>query len=209
MLKELVEMAKRKPNSFKKPPNRANLRKQSSPKTEKEKLEAIKDDIKEDMKNAINGLYNPAGEFLGRSMAGFLVGGIASKPKVEINVKRTALAMYLRPEIADDILDNVSQFAKTALNAVRRISIMYMLMKGRQGIKDLWGQMPESVKKQFPKLNEAIKTWGDEEKEPWSFENKVNKSVETIDDERLKNAAEGFLSGFWNQFRDGIEKVYV
>jgi hypothetical protein len=172
-------------------------------------LQTSDKEIMKQMEDAVNGLYNPAGEFLGRSMAGFLVGGLATKPKVEVNIKRTALAMYIRPEIAEDILDNVSQFAKTALDAVRKISIMYMLMKGREGIKSMWAEMPPGVRKQFPKLDEAIATWGDEDKEPWSFEKKVNESIEKIDDKRLRDAAEGFLSGFWNQFRDGIEKVYV
>lgn len=166
-------------------------------------------DLIKQMAAAVNSLYEPAGEFLGRSLAGFLTGGLGVPPKVEINVKRTALAMYLQPDIANDILDAVSDFAYTSLIVIRKLTIMSLLMKGRQSIKGIWKDVPGRVKKAFPKLDQAIQTWGDEDKEPWSFEDKVNSSIETIDDQRLQDAAQGFLSGFWNQFRDGVEKVYV
>ncbi len=165
--------------------------------------------IMKGIKDSINSLYNPAGEFLGRSMAGLIVGGLGKPPKVQINVRRTALAMYLNPEIAEDILDAVSDFAQQGIQLIKQVIISFALMKGRQGLKETWKKLPAEVRSHFPGLDEAVKTWGDEEKEPWSFENRVNQKVETIDDQRLKDAAEGFLSGFWNQFRDGVEKVYV
>ncbi len=165
--------------------------------------------LMQQMMNAVNGLYEPAGEFLGRSLAGLLVGGLGKPPKVEINIKRTALAMYINPEIADDILDAVSDFAQQGLMVARKLAIMSLLMKGRQGIKGAWKDLPDGVRKAFPKLDKAIQTWGDEDKEPWTIEDQVNQSIESIDDQRLQDAANGFLSGFWNQFRDGVEKVYT
>lgn len=166
-------------------------------------------ELMEQMNNAVNGLYEPAGEFLGRGLAGLITGGLGKPPKVEVNIRRTALAIYINPEIADDILDAISDLAQQGLMVARKLAIMSLLMKGRQGIKGAWKNLPEGVRKKFPKLDEAIRTWGDEDKEPWSFEDKVNSSIESIDDQRLQDAANGFISGFWNQFRDGVEKVYV
>ncbi len=166
------------------------------------------EDIMAEMQSVIDGLYSPAGEFIGRSIAQLLVGGITSPPKVQINVNSLTYQWIINPEIRDDLLSNVSQLAWTAIYAFRTLAVKYALLKGRQGIKGLWKDLPPEVRKQFPELDKAVKTWGDKDKEPWSLENAVNTRIEKIDDTKLRNAAEGALTGFWQGFRESVEYVY-
>jgi len=161
------------------------------------------------IESAINNLYEPAGEFLGRTLAGVLVGGLTSPPKVQINVRALTLQWALNPDIRQDLLQGVSELAYLGMQAGIQIAIKYAFMQGRRGIKNLWKKAPSTVKKLFPQVDQAIKTWGDEGKEPWSMESWVNEKVESIEDQRLEDAVQGFLSGFWQQFRQSIEYVYV
>ena len=82
------------------------------------------EDIMAEMQSVIDGLYSPAGEFIGRSIAQLLVGGITSPPKVQINVNSLTYQWIINPEIRDDLLSNVSQLAWTAiyLSSARRPS---------------------------------------------------------------------------------------
>lgn len=165
-------------------------------------------DIMEEINQAVNNLYEPAGEFVGRQLAGVLVGGATSPPKVQINVKFAALAWSLNPDIRDDLINSVSELAHAGMTTFAQISLKYALMKGRQGIKSFAKKHEGLIKSISPRLAEAVATWGDEGKEPWSIESAVNEQIESISDDRIKSAVEGFVSGFWQQFRDSVEYVY-
>lgn len=165
-------------------------------------------EIMSQIESAINGLYEPAGEFLGRTLAGVLVGGMTSPPKVQVNVRALTLQWALNPDIRQDLLQGVSELAYLGMQAGIQIAIKYAFMQGRRAIKNLWKKAPASVKKLIPGLDKTITTWGDEGKEPWSMESWVNEKVESIEDQRIEDAVEGFLSGFWQQFRQSIEYVY-
>lgn len=60
----------------------------------------------------------------------------------------------------------------------------------------------------MPGLDRAIATWGDDDNEPWSLEDGVNKLEKTIiKDERIRNFSQGLRSGLWRGFSDSIEIV--
>jgi hypothetical protein len=166
------------------------------------------EDIMKEINDAIDNLYEPAGEFMGRQLAGVLVGGATAAPKARINVKMAAYAWALNPDIRDDLISNISEFAYVGMTAFTQIAIKYAMLKGRQGLKAFAKKNPGLINKISPKLAKAIETWGENGKEPWSIESEVNEQIETIDNDRIQSAVEGFISGFWQQFRSSVEYVY-
>lgn len=165
--------------------------------------------IQAEIEQLITSLYEPAGEFLGRSIAGLLVGGFSSAPRVRVNIRQIALLWQLNPDIRDELLQNVSSFCYQSLIAAKTIAFKTFFMKGRAWIKQNWDRIPASWRSAMPSVDMAIRTWGEEGQKPWSIAGYVEEKVESIDDERIKNAVEGFLEGFWDGFRESVEYVYV
>ncbi|MGD1714788.1 hypothetical protein, partial [Dapis sp. BLCC M172] len=124
----------------------------------------------QDIKAAVDNLYEPAGNFIGRQIATIAVGGLASPPKVQIDIEMMALVWQLKPELRQELLQNVSNFAYQGIQTGLQIAIKSAFLYGRRGIKKLWKQAPDAIKKLVPGLDKAIATWGDKGKEPWSIE---------------------------------------
>ncbi|NET40576.1 hypothetical protein [Okeania sp. SIO2B3] len=168
--------------------------------------------LNEQIKSAIDALYGNTGEFLGRSIAGLTIGSIFSPPKVEINVRTLAIQWRLAPELINEILQNVSNFAQIGLNAFRTITIKRMLIQGRKGIKALYKNASSAQKKfiesQFPGISKNIEKWG-KGGESWSIEQSVNKKVEKIEDKRVQAFVREFISGFWQGVGDGVTMRYT
>lgn len=161
-----------------------------------------------DIKAAVDNLYGPAGEFIGRQIATMAVGGLNSPPKVRINMRTMALVWQLKPELRQEMLQNVSNFAYQGIQTGLQIAIKYAFLHGRRAIKKLWKRFPDGVKKLVPGLDKAIAKWGDEDNEPWSLEDGVNKLEKTvIKDERIRNFSQGLRSGLWRGFSDSIEMI--
>lgn len=165
--------------------------------------------LKAEIDSLITSLYEPAGEFLGRSIAGLLVGGASEIAKVRINIHQMALLWQLNPDIRDELLQNVSSFCYQALTAAKVIFFKLFFMKGRAYIKENWEKLPKIVRDTFPNLDTRIKEWGNEGNSPWSIAGVMGEGIESIDDERLRSAAEGFVEGFWEGFRESVEYVYA
>lgn len=170
-------------------------------------LQVSDEELLRDIKAAVDNLYEPAGHFMGKQIATVLVGGIASPPRVRINIRMMALVWQLKPELRQELLQNVSNLAYQGIQTAWQIGIKYAFLKGRRGIKKLWEKSPDAIRELVPGLDKAIKTWGDEGKKPWSIEDGVNAQVEKIPDKRIQNAVKGLLSGLWQGFSDSIEIV--
>ena len=106
---------------------------------------------------------NPPEILWGGNAAGILVGGATAAPKVRINVKLAAVAWALNPEIREDLLNGISEFAYTGMTAFTQIAIKYAFLKGRQGIKSLAKKHPGLVEKISPKIAKQIEKWGEED----------------------------------------------
>ncbi len=167
------------------------------------------EDINKEIESTITSLYGPAGEFLGKSIAGVLAGGLFNPPRVQINTRALSLAWNLNPDIRDDLLNEVSSLAHLGLTAFRTIAIKQAFMRGRDGIKRFWAGLPDGVAKRFPDLDKAIANWGKPGNKPWSIQGVVEQRIENLDDDKLENLAEGFIEGFWEQFRQSVEYIYV
>lgn len=166
------------------------------------------------MEGNIDSLYGPAGEFIGRSMAQMIVGGATSKPAVQINIRGLALVWQLHPEIREEMLQGVSQFAHTAIYAANQIFLKMLLMKGRVFLKDMWfdqvGQYFWDFAPDFAqRMDNMMNEWGKKGGKPVIASQMVEEKLEKIEDKNLKNFAEEGLEGFWDSFRESIEYVYV
>ena len=170
-------------------------------------LQVSDETLLKEIKAAIDNLYEPAGNFIGRQIATIAVGGLASPPRVQVNIRTMALIWQLKPELRQELLQNVANFAYQGIQTGLQIGIKYAFLHGRRAIKKLWKQAPEAVKQLVPGLDKAIATWGDKGKEPWSLEDGVNKQVEKISDKRIQNATKGLISGLWQGFSQSVEIV--
>ena len=160
-----------------------------------------------EIKAAIDNLYEPAGNFIGRQIATLAVGGLTSPPKVQVNIRTMALIWQLKPELRQELLQNVSNFAYQGIQTGIQIAMKYAFLHGRRAIKKLWKRFPDAVKKLVPGLDKAIATWGDKGNEPWSLEDGVNNQVEKISDKRIQDATKGLISGLWQGFSQSVEIV--
>ncbi|MEL7038657.1 MAG: hypothetical protein AAFO04_24040 [Cyanobacteria bacterium J06592_8] len=161
----------------------------------------------------IDGLYGPAGDFVGRSMAQLIVGGFTSPPKVQVNIRGLALNWLINPEIRDEMLQSISQFAYQGITVAKQILVRFALLKGRHGFKAWWKIAPPAFKKAigvvWKDADKVIENWGEEGNKPWSIAGYIEEKVEKIEDQKLQNFTEGFLDSFWDGFRESVEYVYV
>ena len=166
------------------------------------------DDLMAEINSAIDGLYEPAGEFLGRSCAALLVGGVTKPAGVKVNIRTLARLYVLHPESRSDILAGVSELCYLGCQTAISIGIKYAFLHGRRAIKEFYKSHKAIVDKIAPNIGKAISTWGDKGRDPCSIESSVEGMIESIGNDRIENAIEGFLSGFWQQFQQSVEYVY-
>lgn len=164
----------------------------------------------EEIKEIIKNLYGPAGELIGRGIAQLLIGGLTAAPKVVINIKAISLAWIANPDAREELLSSVSQLAWSGLEAARQILFKFAFLKGRQALKAWYKRAPDNVKKLIPeRIRKNIETWGDEGKEPWILEAKVDEKIEKWEaPDEIKDALREGMSGFWDQVRTSVEYKY-
>ncbi len=109
-----------------------------------------------EIKAAIDNLYEPAGNFIGRQIATLAVGGLTSPPRVQINIRTMALIWQLKPELRQELLQNVSNFAYQGIQTGMQIAIKYAFLHGRRAIKKLSKRFPDVVRNLIPGLDKAI-----------------------------------------------------
>lgn len=163
---------------------------------------------------AIENLYGPMGEFLGRATASLLVTGLTTPPKIEINVTSLALMYEVDEEIREELMEAVSEFARLGISTFAGIAIKLAYKNIRQLIKKAYRNSPASFKKlvrdiKLPggfKLEESIERWGNPKSEPWSLKKHldIEGKVEKIEDEKVKNLTEEFLESFWDTWNDAV-----
>lgn len=163
---------------------------------------------------AINNLYEPMGEFLGRSLAGMTVGGLTNPPRIEVNITQIALMAEINEDIADDLYDAVTDFIHVGMSTLLGVAIKLAYKNIRGFLINAYNRSPAEFKKAVGgiplpggnKLGESIEKWGSPSSEPWSIKRWLNieEKVEQIEDEKVKGLVEGFLDGFWDQWQDSV-----
>lgn len=167
--------------------------------------------LEEEIKEIIKNLYGPAGDLIGRGIAQLITGGLTMAPKVIVNVKAIALSWIANPDAREELLSAVSSLAWSGIEAAKQILFKFAFLKGRHALKAWYKVQPENIKKLVPKkIRDNIETWGNEGKEPWILEAKVEEKIEKWDaPDYLKEGLQEGLSGFWEQVRTSLEYRYV
>lgn len=102
--------------------------------------------LREDIKNAVTNLYEPLGEFVGRSIATVLVGrglGGNNIPKIRINTGQLARLIELSggsETIRDSLIDAVTDIWYAVKSAARLILMKFLYLNGRQFVEKMTGQ---------------------------------------------------------------------
>ncbi|MEB3281119.1 MAG: hypothetical protein VKK42_19560 [Lyngbya sp.] len=166
---------------------------------------------------AIENLYGPMGEFLGRATASLLVTGLTTPPRIEINMTSLALMYEVDENIREELLEAVSEFARLGIQTFAGIALKLAYKNVRQLIKKAYKNSPEAFKQligniKLPggfKLGTSIEQWGNPTSEPWSLKRHIDLEgkVEKIEDSKLRNLTEEFLESFWDSWNDSVSYV--
>lgn len=156
----------------------------------------------------VDGLYGPAGEFIGRSCAQLLVGGLTTPPKVSVNIRGLALIYVMNEDIRDELLQGVSQFCYQSIFVVKQILFKIAFLQGRSAIKKLYASQPDAARALFP-FGDKIESWGEEGSKPWSMQAAAEQRIEKIPDKKIQDFVKGLMEGFWDGFRESVEYVYT
>ena len=116
--------------------------------------------------------------------------------------------MILDESDAEAMLQSVSTFAWQGIYVAKEIMFKFSFIKGREAIKKLYEGNKEMFKQLYPDLAKVIPNWGKEGAEEWSISGWVEKKVESLDDKRIQDFVRGAMSGFWNEFRNSVEKRF-
>lgn len=66
-----------------------------------------------------------------------------------------------------------------------------------------WFALKKKIESMLPGIGKNIEKWGDGSK-PWTIEQAVEEKIEKIPDKRFEDFVKEFISGFWQQFSDGV-----
>ena len=103
-------------------------------------------ELRDGIKNAVTNLYEPLGEFVGRSVATVLVGrglGGNNIPKIRINTGQLARLIELSggsEVIRDSLIDAVTDIWYAVKSAAQFILMKFLYLNGRQFIEKLTGK---------------------------------------------------------------------
>ena len=148
--------------------------------------------------NQINNLWNSVGGILG-GFAGQAFGWLACGivPSAAIFVFNEALGSYLLREVGEEALSGLTASLNSVLQQTASGGLtmagLWLYKNIRRGLKN-----PANPLGQFLRLklgNETIDQWGESGTDSWSFALAVEKKVESIPNEWLREFVEEFLEG--------------
>lgn len=146
-----------------------------------------------------------AGESLGRSLAGFIVGRDKT-PKLTVNMRATStMFMVLEDEneVAEEILEELSTIGWAVFKLARQALFTAGYINFRKWAK-------ANIRSGIPWVDKAIASWGSEGGKPWVLSEKVNEFVEAVQEENaaLGNFLEGLIEGFGEGMDEFIRLEY-
>lgn len=140
-----------------------------------------------------------AGESLGRSLAGFIIGKDKT-PKLTVNMRATStMFMVLEDEneVAEEILEELSTIGWAVFRLARQALFAVGYINFRKWAK-------ANIKSGISWVDKAIASWGEEGGKSWILSDKVNEFVAAVEEQ---NAALGnFLEGAVEGFGEGMDE---
>lgn len=146
-----------------------------------------------------------AGESLGRSLAGFIVGKDKT-PKLTVNMRATS-TMFMVLEDENEVAEEILEELSTIGWAVFRLARQALFTAGYINFRK-WAKA--NIKSGIPWVDKAIASWGAEGGKSWILSEKVNTFVEAVENENaaLGNFLEGLIEGFGEGMSEFIQLEY-
>lgn len=144
----------------------------------------------ENCKTALENLYEPFGEAIGRSLAALIVGKAASPPQLELNQKHLACIWLINENIREELVDAITELRVAVRFAATNIAFMLSYSNVRKIAADF-----------FDKENQ----WGKEGSEPFVFSQKVEKVYEKV---KTSEFFSWVNEKQWEGFETGVEAFF-
>jgi hypothetical protein len=151
--------------------------------------------IEAELRNQLTNLYSVAGEAVGRSLAGLLIGR-GQRAAVQINMKATATFFLIleeqnKTELQEEVLQALASLAWAGARFIRQVALAKSYIQARK-----WAR--QNVRTGIASIDKTITGWGLEENKSWSIASAREKVIEAIQEENeaLGNFLESFLEGF-------------
>jgi hypothetical protein len=160
--------------------------------------------IEAELQNVYNNFLNTFGESTGRLLAGFIVGGKKTNPKLKINITgAAAVAIQAEQEtgsdITDEIIDELSNLANSFIKYATNLA-------GKLGLISFRKWARENVRTGIKAIDGKIANWGLVEGQSFVINQKIDEKIEEIAETNapLGNFLEGFKDGLFDGFGDFI-----
>jgi hypothetical protein len=145
---------------------------------------------------------NNVGESTGRLLAGFLLGGGKTNPKLRINITATAALCIIAEQEGSDIQEEMVEELSQLANVFKTYVVT---LAGKLGYLELRKFARNNIRTGIPAIDKAIESWGLIEGQSFSIATKIEEKLEKLEEtnaplaEFLKGAIEGFGDG-WSDY---------
>ena len=158
--------------------------------------------ILESLNSTYLSFLNNVGESTGRLLAGMLLGGGKSNPKLTLNVTATAAIIIQAEQEGSDIEEEMIEELSALANAFKRY---WLTLMGKMGMLEFRKYAREKIRTGIPAIDKKIENWGLIEGQSFSIATKIEEKIEKLEETNPAAATllEGTLSGFgdgWSDF---------
>ena len=151
-----------------------------------------------------NALAGQLGDLVGTTLGQIICGIVPSAGIAYVNPLMGAyLLQYVGEEAFDEIASELVSFLRSTFRAASQTYIINKYKNTRKAIKEFNKNLdPDSWQRQVldsafgGNSDNLIKTWGDEDRKPWSFRIWVEDSIESIKNPQLQNFVEDAYDSF-------------
>ena len=158
--------------------------------------------ILESLNSTYLAFLNNVGESTGRLLAGFILGGGKSNPKLRLNITATAAIIIQAEQEGSDIEEEMIEELSTLANAFKAYVVN---LAGKLGYLELRKYARNNIRTGIPAIDKKIANWGLIEGQSWSIATQIEEKLEKLEETNAPaaNFLEGLIEGFgegWNDF---------
>jgi hypothetical protein len=160
--------------------------------------------IEAELQSQLINLYSVAGEAVGRSLAGLIVGR-GQRAAVQINMKATATFFLIleeqnKTELQEEVLQALVSLAWAGARFIGQVALAKSYIQVRK-----WAR--QNVRTGIASIDKAIASWGLEENKSWSIASAREKAIEAVQEQN--QALGNFLESFVEGFGEGLSEFLV
>jgi hypothetical protein len=158
--------------------------------------------IEESLNSTYLTFLNNVGESTGRLLAGMLLGGGKTNPKLTLNITATAAIIIQAEQEGSDIEEEMIEELSALANAFKRY---WMTLAGKTGMFELRKYARQNIRTGIPAIDKKIANWGLIEGQSFSIATSIENKLEKLEETNPAAATvlEGLVSGFgeaWSEF---------